>query len=39
MTQEERLRFLLQALLAERPGGQDIAIPGALRTGGASSGP
>lgn len=27
MTQEERLRFLLQALLAERPGGQDIAIP------------
>ena len=27
MTQEERLRFLLHALLAERPGGQDIAIP------------
>lgn len=27
MTQEKRLRFLLQALLAERPGGQDIAIP------------
>ena len=27
MTQEERLHFLLQALLAERPGGQDIAIP------------
>ena len=27
MTQEERLRFLLQALLAERPGGQDLAIP------------
>ena len=31
MTQEERLRFLLQALLAEPPG-----APG---TGGASSGP